>query len=176
MDIGSIFLLLGILVVVLIFIFQPFFDGRKNKAIISESLPALEKEMHVSALLAERERVLRALQELEFDHGLGKIPEEDYPSQRQFLLQKGAEVFKVLDEISGSDLSSDNVQRIEAIIDANRVEGSTISEKIIKDSDVESLIAARKRSRESRPDGFCPKCGKPVSKNDKFCSKCGSTL
>ncbi len=176
MDIGSIFLLLGILIVVLIFIFQPFFDSRKNKTLVSQPLPAIEKEMHVSALLAERDRVLRALQELEFDHGLGKIPEEDYPTQRQFLLQKGAEVFKVLDEIGGKEQSDDNVQMIEAIIDANRVEGSKISEKIVKDSDVESLIAARKRSKESKPDGFCPKCGKPVSKNDRFCSKCGNTL
>ena len=176
MDIGSIFLLLGILILVLIFIFQPFFDARKNKALVSEALPVIEREMHVSALLAERDRVLRALQELEFDHSLGKIPEEDYPTQRQFLLQKGAEVFKVLDEIGGNEPGGDNLQRIEAIIDENRVEGNKISEGIVKDSDVESLIAARKRTKESKPDGFCPKCGKPVSKNDKFCSKCGNTL
>ena len=45
-----------------------------------------------------------------------------------------------------------------------------------KDLDIETLITARKRSKEKKPDGFCPKCGKPISKNDKFCSKCGRTL
>ena len=176
MDIGSILLLLGILVVVMLFIFQPFIDERRNKVLITQALPAIEKEMHISSMLAERERILRALQELDFDFNLGKIPEEDYPTQRQFLLQKGAEVIKKLDEVSGDDQSNDQLQRIEDIIGVDQSEGSGGAKKIVKDVDVESLIAARKRSKESKPDGFCPKCGKPISKIDKFCSKCGHTL
>jgi hypothetical protein len=144
--------------------------------LITQAVPTVEKEMHVSALLAERDRILRALQELEFDFSLGKIPEEDYPIQRQYLLQKGAEVIKSLDKIDGDEIREDQVQRIEAVIETNRVDGDKKSEKMVKDIDIESLIAARKRSKESKPDGFCPKCGKPVSKNDKFCAKCGNTL
>jgi hypothetical protein len=176
MDIGSIFLIVGILIVVLIFIFQPFLDERRHRALVTQAVPTVEKEMHVSALLAERDRILRALQELEFDFSLGKIPEEDYPIQRQYLLQKGAEVIKSLDKIDGDEIREDQVQRIEAVIETNRVDGDNKSEKMVKDIDIESLIAARKRSKESKPDGFCPKCGKPVSKNDKFCAKCGNTL
>ena len=176
MDIGSIFLLIGILIVVLIFIFQPFLDERRHRSLITQALPTAEKEMHVSALLAERDRILRALQELEFDYHLGKIPEEDYPIQRQYLLQKGVEVIKTLDKIDGDDNSEDQIQRIEKIINENRVDGDDNSEIMIKDVDIESMIAARKRTKDSKPDGFCPKCGKPVSKNDKFCAKCGKTL
>jgi hypothetical protein len=176
MDIGSIFLLLGILVIVVLFIFQPFIDERKNKVLITQALPSIEKEMHISSMLAERDRILRALQELDFDFTLGKIPEEDYPTQRQFLLQKGAELIKKLDEISGDDQSSDQLQRIEATLGGSKTEIKIDTEKIEKDVDVESMVAARKRSKESKPDGFCPKCGKPVSKTDKFCSKCGNTL
>ena len=176
MDIGSIFLLLGILVVVMLFIFQPFIDERKHKVLITQALPSLEKEMHVSSMLAERDRILRALQELDFDFNLGKIPEEDFPTQRQFLLQKGAEIIKKLDEISGDEQSTDQLQRIEATLGGNKPAIRIDNEKIEKDVDVESMIAARKRSKESKPDGFCPKCGKPVSKIDKFCSKCGNTL
>jgi hypothetical protein len=176
MDIGSILLLLGILVVVMLFILQPFIDERRNKVLITEALPTIEKEMHISSMLAERERILRALQELDFDFNLGKIPEADYPTQRQFLLQKGAEVIKKLDEISGDDQSKDQLTRIEDIIRGDSSKVHIEDEKIVKDADVESLIAARKRTKESKPDGFCPKCGKPVSKIDKFCSKCGTTL
>ena len=32
--------------------------------------------------MAERDRVINSLQELDFDFKLGKIPEEDYPVQR----------------------------------------------------------------------------------------------
>lgn len=176
MDIGSIFLLLGILVVVMLFIFQPFLDERKNKVLITQALPSIEKEMHVSSMLAERDRILRALQELDFDFNLGKIPEEDFPTQRHFLLQKGAEIIKKLDEISGDEQSSDQLQRIEATIGLEKPEVRIDNEKIEKDVDVESMIAARKRSKEFKPDGFCPKCGKPISTTDKFCSKCGNPL
>jgi hypothetical protein len=176
MDVGSIFLLLGILVVVTLFVLRPFIDERRNKVLITEALPTIEKEMHISSLLAERERFLRALQELDFDFSLGKIPEEDYPTQRQFLLLKGAEVIKKLDEIGGDVKSKDQIQRIENIVGVGSPEGHIEDNKIVKDANVESLIAARKRTKESKPDGFCPKCGKPISKMDKFCSKCGTTL
>jgi len=176
MDIGSIFLLLGILVVVVVFIFQPFIDERRHRVLITQAVPALEKEMHISAMLAERERILRALQELDFDYSLGKIPEEDYPTQRQFLLHKGAEIIKKLDEIGGDEKSIDQIQRIEAILGTNQANSEDNQEFFEKDVDVESMIAARKRTKESKPDGFCPKCGKPISKNDKFCSKCVNTL
>jgi hypothetical protein len=176
MDIGSIFLLLAISIVVFIFIYQPFMDERKQKVLITEAIPAKEKEMHISSLLAERDRVLRALQELEFDYTLGKIPDEDYPVQRQFLLKKGAEVIKTLDEIDGNSSSVDLIQHIESALEENRADGAVPKKQIDKDLDIETLIAARKRTKEKRPDSFCPKCGKPISKEDKFCSKCGYTL
>ena len=176
MDIGSIFLLLGLGIIVFLFIYQPFIDDRKHRVLITEAVPVIEKEMHISALLAERDRVLRALQELEFDYHLGKIPEEDYPTQRQFLLLKGAEVIKTLDQIEGYSSGVDPIQRIETVIEDSSVDGPESNQKMVKDLDIESLIAARKRTKEKKPDGFCPKCGKPISKDDKFCSKCGNTL
>jgi hypothetical protein len=89
MDIGSIFLILGLLVLVSLFIIYPLFE---------RSATAVSQEEHeYSALLAERDRLLNALQELDFDYTLGKIPEEDYPAQRAGLLQRGAEVLRLLD-------------------------------------------------------------------------------
>jgi hypothetical protein len=176
MDIGSILLLLGICIVVFLFVYQPFMDARKQKVLVTEALPVLEKEMHVSSLMAERDRILLALQELEFDYNLGKIPEEDYPIQRQFLLKRGAEVIKTLDEIKGNSSEDNVIQQIETALEENRADGPKFETKTEKDLDIESLIAARKRSKEVKPDGFCPKCGKPISKNDKFCSKCGTPL
>lgn len=176
MDIGSILLLLGICIIVFLFVYQPFMDARKQKVLVTEAIPVLEKEMHVSSLMAERDRILRALQELEFDYNLGKIPEEDYPVQRQFLLKRGAEVIKTLDEIKGNSSEENVIQQIETVLEENRADGPKLETKTEKDLDIESLISARKRSKEVTPDGFCPKCGKPISKNDKFCSKCGTPL
>jgi predicted amidophosphoribosyltransferase len=42
--------------------------------------------------------------------------------------------------------------------------------------ELEEIIASRKRSRQESSAGFCPHCGRPVSKSDKFCSRCGTAL
>ncbi len=39
------------------------------------------------------------LQELDFDHELGKIPASEYSLQRSELIQKGAEILRRLDEL-----------------------------------------------------------------------------
>ena len=80
MDIGSIFLMLALLVVVAIFVSRPLFENRKTA-----SRPAVDQMEHKrSTLLAERDRTINALYELDFDHALGKIPAEDYPSRVRY--------------------------------------------------------------------------------------------
>jgi hypothetical protein len=103
--IGSIFLVLALAVVVAVFIGQPFLQ-RTSQKMASDSQPAVqEREHRESSLLAERDRVLNALQELDFDYALGKVPPEDYPQQRAVLLKTGANVLRELDEIENEELS-----------------------------------------------------------------------
>jgi hypothetical protein len=49
------------------------------------------------ALEGEHQRLLDALQELDFDYAQGKLNEEDYAAQRLGLLQAGAAVLKQMD-------------------------------------------------------------------------------
>ena len=114
MDIGSVFLLLALLLLVGLFISRPLFE-RKAVAVTQE-------EHELSSLMAERDRILTALHELDFDHALGKIPEEDYPSQRSSLLQRGASILRRLDEYSEQASDIDFEARIEAAIAARRAE------------------------------------------------------
>ncbi len=173
MDLGSIFLILGLAILVAIFIFRPFFEISDKKKLITSSVPVSENDQQHSILLAERDRVLRALQELDFDQALGKIPEEDYPVQRQFLLQRGAQILKALDELSGGNGDLDQEAVIEAAVAARRADGVVRTEK---NTDVEALITARKRQQKNESAGFCPKCGNAVKQNDQFCARCGFTL
>jgi hypothetical protein len=52
----------------------------------------------VEALESEHQRLLDALQELDFDHAQGKLDEVDYAEQRSGLLQSGAGVLKQIDD------------------------------------------------------------------------------
>ena len=59
MDIGSIFLILAILIPTAIFIARPLFDHK--------AVSISEEDRQYSHWLAERDRALNALQELDFD-------------------------------------------------------------------------------------------------------------
>ncbi|MEP6895510.1 MAG: zinc ribbon domain-containing protein [Chloroflexota bacterium] len=168
MQIVSIFFVLCILVFVSVFLYMPFLEGRARRV--------TEAEHEASTLLAERERVVNSLQELEFDYSLGKVPEEDYPTQRANLLQKGADVLRKLDELVPAKVQSDKDARIERAIAARRKNSAMKKDGPTTDDDIESMISLRRSGRKEKTGGFCPKCGKAVLISDKFCPSCGKTL
>jgi hypothetical protein len=178
MDIGSIFLILGLLVIVAIFISRPFFERGKP-----DVGPAGHEQ---SSLLAERDRVLNNLQELDFDYALGKIPEADYPAQRAVLVQQGAQILRALDAYEAEAPAQAAEARLEAAIAARRIEtapqpaganGAAIRLVAASpDDNLEALIASRRRARSEKSSGFCPQCGKPIQKSDRFCPKCGASI
>ncbi len=44
------------------------------------------------------------------------------------------------------------------------------------DDDLEIMLANRRRVRQEKAGGFCPKCGGAVQKSDRFCPKCGAKI
>jgi hypothetical protein len=174
MDIGSLFIILALFVLVGLFVSRPFFE-KKAKAIS-------ENEHDLSALLAEKDRTLTALQELEFDSALGKIPEEDYPRQRELLVQRGADVLRQLETLQGLELAGSPEKRLEAAIAERRISGQVAlagngnGGGNHPDDPVEALIATRRRNRQGKAAGFCHKCGRPLQQSDRFCPKCGAEI
>jgi rubrerythrin len=170
MELGSIFLVLAVIVAVFAYLYAPFTKrARRARAV----------ETHqVSALKAERDRIINSLQELDFDFNLGKIPEGEYPAQRAALLQKGADILRKLDELAPVSSSAIAAEaRIEKATAAGRADASADSAASANsDDDIEAMIAARRKEHKSKSAGFCPKCGKPVLVTDKFCPSCGKAL
>jgi hypothetical protein len=180
MDIGSIFLLLALFILVVFFIAQPFFGRQRSVA----AHPAGEARQQASLLRAERARVIQALQELDFDYALGKIPEEDYPVQRNALLLHGAEVLQKLDALQPQPPAREARDRLEEALAARREalsQAAPQSPTPEQSENLEALIAARRRARNGsapreKSIGFCPQCGKSIQKSDRFCPKCGTEL
>lgn len=168
MELGSVFLILAILVIVGVYLYAPL--TKRSRRLDTE-------EAHeISALKAERDRAINALQELDFDFKLGKIPAEDYPEQRAAFLQKGADILRKLDELEPASSSAKNAEtRIENAAASKRADSTTQTAEP-NDEDIEAMIAARRKRHKSKSAGFCPKCGKPVLVTDKFCPSCGKAL
>ena len=177
MDIGSILLILALLIPVVIYISRPLLE--------SSRVIANGTEHDISALLANRDQIVEAIQELDGDYKLGKIPPEIYPDQRNILLQDGAEILRQIDASQSTPAAQTPEDRLEEAIVARRLslETEPISAKKngnavppVPDDDLEQRIASRRRSMNDKAAGFCPKCGKPVHVSDRFCPKCGATL
>src|SRR5690349_13442228 len=113
MELSAIFFSLAILILVGIYLYSSFMERRARRV--------TEEEHEISALMAERDRVINSLQELDFDFKLGKIPEEDYPLQRSSLLQKGAEILRQIDTLAPQVTSTpDTEARLERATAARR--------------------------------------------------------
>jgi hypothetical protein len=168
MQITAILVSLALLILVAVYLYAPFANRRARRV--------TEEDHELSALLAERDRVINSLQELDFDYKLGKIPEEDYPAQRASLLQTGADILRKIDAIVPEPASAQDVDaRIEKAIAARRADAS-MTKPEISDDDIESMVSARRKSRKEKSSGFCPRCGKPVMVSDRFCPSCGKSL
>lgn len=198
MDIGSILLILALFILVALFITRPLFEPRSVQATGEVAL----QDHKLSSLKAERDRVLNALQELDFDNALGKIPEAEYPAQRARLMEYGAGVLRQIDELeaaAGNSSSSDALDadaRLEAAIVAraamsghgaqpaaggtSRAQGNGVRNPAAAvaapDDDLEVILASRRRARQEKSAGFCPRCGNPVRQSDQFCPKCGARI
>jgi NADH pyrophosphatase NudC (nudix superfamily) len=168
MEITAILVSLALLILVAVYLYAPFVQRRARRV--------TEEEHELSALLAERDRVINSLQELDFDYKLGKIPEEDYPSQRASLLQKGADILRQIDSIAPQPASSQDAdERMEKAIAARRADAAVVQPEI-SDDDIETMVRARQKLHKEKSSGFCPKCGKPVMVSDRFCPACGKSL
>lgn len=177
MDLGSIFLMVALALLVGIYISQPFvkYSKRDRLVYVQDSIGIDHERSH---LLAERDRLLTALHELDFDYALGKIPEEDYPNQRAELLKAGVEVLKQLDalEPTGAASGESAEDRIEAAVAARRADARKLTNHAGELDEIDLAINARRREKQEKSAGFCPKCGNAVQKSDVFCSRCGATL
>ena len=110
MELTAIFFSLAVLILVGMYLYAPFMERRARRV--------TEEEHELSALMAERDRVINSLQELDFDFKLGKVPEEDYPAQRASLLQKGADILRKIDSFSPIPATTqDEEARLEKAID-----------------------------------------------------------
>jgi hypothetical protein len=171
MDIGSIFLILALLLLVGLYVARPFFDHKTTTV-------SKEERTH-SSLLAERDRILAALQELDFDYSMGKIPEEDYPSQRGMLLKRGADILREMELHQGpKEAVKEQAKLKAAVASASAALPQTAvasgNGRESADDELEVLIASRRRGRTEKAAGFCPQCGGPLQKSDLFCPKCGA--
>jgi predicted nucleic acid-binding Zn ribbon protein len=121
--------------------------------------PSLEystEQERLDELLAQRAAAFQALRELNFDHKVGKITDEDFVAFEANLKQHAANTLRALDAWEAQ--ADDDL-----------------------DLEMEAEIEARRAALADRTNGHdagapCPVCGKPAAVDDRFCAGCGADL
>lgn len=173
METGAILFSLAMILLVAAYVLQPLAgSGRGGYRDSSREL---------SALQAERDRVLDSIQEIDMDHSMGKVSEEDYQRQRQVLAVEGAEILKSIDELRQNGTPDESAMELEAAVARLRGKSSVTS------MELETAVAdARGKSSAPSPqlaqsasdpiEEACPTCGERILREDRFCSNCGEAL
>lgn len=156
MDLASVMAILAIAILAIAFIARPLIE--------KEEFAVTEKGKRTSTLMAERDRVVTVIQELELDHEMGKVSQQDFEIQRRDLIRQGASILKQLDGLGVG----------EAVESAN---GNVLKEL---DAKIEAEIKRRRQlidevPGEDQPD-VCGQCGSKLQAGDRFCSHCGAAV
>ena len=154
MDPGSILIILAVFLLTALFLSRPFWEETTEVA--------RENDDYLSDLMEKRERLLTAIEELDFDHQLGKVSENAYRYRRRRLVESGADVLKELDQYSLSDHAAAPSQKPQS-------EGQELDE-------LEQLIASRRHEVLDSEHRFCSQCGFATREDDKFCGNCGAKI
>ena len=148
MDLGSILIIIGLTLLVIAFLARPLVE-RRASLVTSE-------EHQLSALQAERDKILTMIREIEMDHAMGKIRPEDFQLQRAALVARGSTVLREIDARAGAPAA----EPPEADLDVA----------------IEAAIAARRSKPAAGTGAFCTRCGQGLQTDDKFCSRCGAPV
>jgi hypothetical protein len=149
MTISSLIIVLFIFILSGLIILRPFLDGSADDQIIGSS--------SYDSLIAERERLLSAIEELDLELELDKISSQEYSRNRDLLLVEAAGVLKKLEKTKKPVRSKSQAAVQEA-----------------SDDELERMIARRRLELKQDASRVCSNCQKQINPEDQFCSYCGA--
>ncbi len=160
----------------LFFTLEPLFRWREIAASTRNSSSEQYEE-----LLAEKETIYLALKEIEFDHSIGKLSQEDYLDLKHQYEEKAIRVLRALDEFSPVTSIADEIEReIAALRQQQSLRGEGNSSSAVlhcphcqKSVPADARFCAQCGTALLEP---CPQCGKPYHREDQFCAYCGQKL
>jgi hypothetical protein len=155
MNITAILIGLALFAVAIVFVVRPFQQKQTKK--IKHLITTNKGEGRIA--------VLSALRDLDFDHKVGKVSDEDYVPAREQLLAEAARYIQQRDE---------KESMLEGLVQKRRASKKENCTECEAPMEAGQRFCSKCGSQVSHAD--CPSCGKKVRAGDLFCSSCGSQL
>ncbi len=119
-------------------------------------------------LFSRKDSVLIAIKDLEFDHQVGKLNEEDYQRFNNRLRQQAVGYLQQIDKLAPQSAQLDESLEAEiARLRKTRTPAVAVNGKTAPVAQV-ALPAGE------TPVHFCTNCGQPLAAQHKFCANCGT--
>lgn len=171
-----------ILALALLYTLSPLFQRRYSDA-VADSDGDSAGPGEINELLTEKETLLAAIKEIDFDYKTGKLSDEDYQELQEAYKSKALSVMEEIDRREnelGLALEAEVEKEIEA---SRKKKKSTQTLKVMKGE----LHCPKCSNLYYGGDKFCPSCGHVVQllcqscghtleKTDRYCPNCGKTL
>ncbi len=123
----------------------------------------------LTELLARKDSALRALKDLEFDHQVGKISDEDFQRFNYRLSRQAVGLIQQVEKLVPDTAQLD--EALEAEIAALRQVRATT--RVATKPTTESITES---TTESTTANFCTECGAKTEPTFKFCATCGAKI
>ena len=194
MLVGALFLTLAVAVAATMYIILPLWENRGSDELVPRK-EVLQSEYRRSTLMADRDRLLSALLELDADYELNKIPAGEYAPLREKLVHEAALTLRNLDEINlsgrrpsaiGTDANPDDQTDLEELIELRKREQS--EKRAVQEETPNLPDQTTLPDQNSLPDqialsdqitayqAYCTHCGNPLMAGDRYCPACGSKI
>jgi hypothetical protein len=152
----------------------PLLNSAKAPAVVDDELsPEIEE------LAGQRDAAYRAIRELEFEHQLGNLSQQDYETLRERYRSEAAGILRQLERARRPEKETVPVS---AGSEAQRQpRGAAASARAVGRTCRACGLAARASDRFCRHCGaalerICPACQTPRPSGDVFCGGCGARL
>ncbi|MBX2999547.1 MAG: zinc-ribbon domain-containing protein [Caldilineaceae bacterium] len=147
----------------LAFVLWPLFNAKVK--------PYHTENDELSELLVRKEGIMAAIKDLEFDHLVGKVSEEDYQRFDARLRRQAIVYMQQIEKIAPEATGLEDALEAEISRQRRTANGKTAAAP----ARVETPKVAVAAPTASSPR-FCTTCGEPISSNHKFCANCGTPV
>jgi Double zinc ribbon len=156
MSLGSALIGMGLLLVVILAVTMPWRRGSDDGEWPVGTVERCANSLTTPSgnIEAARNEAYAALVDLDFDHSIGKLNDDDYHTVRVRLMSQAVAALQQLDQAPSAA-----ERQLEGLIEARR--------RMIARSASQSRIAGARS---------CSACGAPLGVDVRFCGKCGSPV
>ena len=109
------FFIIPLIILVCIFVCYPFFTRNKDTSLYieEEGLYTGDKDPSIRYLEYEKDHIYRAIKEIDFDYGLGKLSEDDYSDLRKQYIYQAVEIVNKIEGLAleKNDTPEDSIEK-----------------------------------------------------------------